>query len=88
MAKSLFSGKLSNGVAIELVEAETFSGKNEFAIKIAGEVASVSSVSVLRTGTVQVKTSAKSIRIDKKVEDPKGASSTEAPSLSDIKEKN
>lgn len=83
MAKSLFSGKLSNGVAIELIEAETFSGKNEFAIKIAGQVASVSSVSMLRTGTIQVKTTAKSIRIENKTAEPEGSS--KAPTLSDVK---
>jgi len=63
MAKSLFVGKLSNGVSVELLEAESFSGNTELAIKIAGEVASVSAVRELRTGDISVKTTSKAIRI-------------------------
>ena len=79
MSKSLMSGKLSNGVSIEILEAESFSGKTEFAVKVAGEIASVSTVSVIRNGDVLVKTSTKSIRV-KAASNP-AAPQTPAPSL-------
>jgi len=62
--KQLFSGKLSNGSAIEVVEAESFSGKIEFAVKVNGEVVSISTVHVLRgeSGTV-VKTQSKNVKV-------------------------
>lgn len=84
MAKSLFTGKLSNGVSIEVLEAESFSGKTEFAVKVGNEVACVSSVNVLRNDDIQVKTSAKSIRVKANDQNP---SSTKAPTLSDVDKK-
>jgi len=83
MAKSLFVGKLSNGVSVELLEAESFSGNTELAIKIAGEVASVSAVRELRTGDISVKTTSKAIRIKT---DPGQSSPTpsDKPTLDDV----
>jgi len=82
--KTVFSGKLSNGVAIEIVEADSFLGKSEFAVQVAGETASVSAVSILRSKDILVRTSAKAIRIKAgALKNPTPA--TPAPNLSDIK---
>lgn len=90
MSKSLFNGKLTNGVAIEVLEAESFSGKTEFAVKVGGEVVSVSSVNILRNNDVQVKTSSKTIRIRSGNNQsgsgvPSTPAATAAPTLSDVK---
>lgn len=80
MAKKLFEGKLANGIAIEVLEAESFTGKTEFAVIVAGEVASVSSVSTLRTGDISVKTTTKPLRIKAEAE----VTHTHGPTLSDL----
>jgi len=83
---SLFSGKLSNKVSIEILEAKTFSGATEFAVKVAGEVVSVCCVKSTRDGGVLVKTTSKITRI--KTNDPeKGKEDAAAPlkpTLSDV----
>ena len=84
MAKSLFSGKLTNGVVVEVLEAESFSGKTEFAVKIGGEVASVTSVNILRNNDVQVRTSTKAIRIKAATAPAPVAPAAAAPTLSDV----
>lgn len=63
MSKSLFTGTLENGVGIELIEAESFTGKTEFAVRVMGQVASVSAVSIIRNGDIQVKTTSNRLRI-------------------------
>jgi len=63
MAKKLFDGKLSNGVEISLLEAESFTGNTELAVVIAGEIASVSAIRELRTGDISVKTTSGTIRV-------------------------
>lgn len=84
MSKSLFNGQLANGVAIEVLEAESFTGKTEFAVKVGGEVASVSSVNILRNNDVQVKTTSKTIRIKSASVQPEASVKMPAPTLSDI----
>jgi hypothetical protein len=85
MAKSLFSGKLTNGVTIEVLEAESFSGKTEFAVKVGGEVALVSRVDVLRNNDIQVRTSTKAIRIKAATAPAPVAPAAAAPTLGDVK---
>ena len=84
MSKKLFTGTLSNGTPIELLEAESFTGKTEFAVQVAGKIVSVSSVAILRSGDVQIKTTANAVRIksDKK-DSPADAKS--GPTLNDVK---
>jgi len=84
MAKELFVGKLSNGVTVELLEAESFSGKTEFAVKVGGEVASVSSVGILRTGDVQVKTTSKAVRVKANSKNIPEVKPEKAPTLDDV----
>ena len=83
MSKALFSGTLSNGVKVELLEAESFIGKTEFAVKVAGEVSSVSSINIMRTGAISVKTTAKSLKITPPEGSPSGLGG-DAPTLSDV----
>ena len=65
MSKKIFSGTLSNGTTLELLEAESFTGKTEFAVQVAGKIVSVSSVAILRSGDVQIKTTANAIPLRK-----------------------
>lgn len=83
MAKQLFAGNLGNGVAIEVLEAESFIGKTEFAVKVGDKVVSVSEVNTLRNGTIAVKTTAKAVRIQTDENEPAGPNGT-APTLSDL----
>lgn len=82
--KSICTGKLSNGTKVEIVEADTFSGRTEFAVLVAGEAASISVVSVIRNGDVVVKTSPRSVRVKAANQTPGAAAP--APNLSDVKE--
>ena len=84
MSKQLFSGKLSNGIEIEILEADSFTGKTEFAVKVAGQVASVSEVGVLRTGDIAVKTTAKGLRIKKGSSESSPPSRSSGPTLDDV----
>jgi len=77
------SGQLSNNASIEIVEAESLSGRSEFGVKICGEVASVSLVSRLKGGDLVVKTVSKTIRI-KSGKLPAIENIKQPPSLSDI----
>ena len=80
MSKSLFAGRLSNGVAIELLEAESFTGNVEIAVKIAGELASVSAVRELRTGGISVKTTSSPVKVKGEPASP----NISKPTLSDV----
>jgi len=85
-ASTLFSGKLSNGVSLEVKEAAGFSGKTEIAVFLEGETAAVFSINQKqRGGMMEIKPShIRTIHIKSKSE-PAPELKPDEPSLGGIK---
>jgi hypothetical protein len=57
MEQVVFSGALKNGMKVDLLEASSFSGNTEVALKIGGQLVNVVSVAGKRRGeTIECKT--------------------------------